>query len=141
MLDTRMWFAIWTAVEAIANNLARTGYTQAAAAIVGHLNTQETTWDGQMFGSRQHTLDLVGLDDRADEWIADGAAMTRDEIAAYTLDHLPELLCVAHHGDVLRTVMGERRTAPVPPRSSDGRPGPNTSGGALCKSNDPNSAW
>ena len=49
-----------------------------------------TPWDGQMFGSCQHTLELVGLDDRADEWIADGAAMTRDEIAAYTLDHRPE---------------------------------------------------
>ena len=39
---------------------------------------------------RQQTLHLVGLDDRADEWMADGAAMTRDEITAYTLDQLPE---------------------------------------------------
>jgi hypothetical protein len=46
--------------------------------------------DGQVFGARRQTLDIVGLDDRAEEWMANGAAMTRDEIAAYTLDHLPE---------------------------------------------------
>jgi len=90
LLDTRMWFTIRAAVEAIANNLARTGHTRAAATIVGHLNTQENTWDGQVRGSRQHTLDLVGPDYRADEWLAEGAAMTRDEIAAHTLDYLPE---------------------------------------------------
>jgi tetratricopeptide (TPR) repeat protein len=89
MLDTRSWFSIWAAVEAISNNLARTGRTQAAATIVGHLATHENTWDGQVFGLRQQTLDLVGLDDCADEWMANGAAMTRDEIAAYTLDQLP----------------------------------------------------
>jgi tetratricopeptide (TPR) repeat protein len=90
ILDTRMWYSIWAAVEPIANNLARTGHTQAAATIVGHLTTQENTWDGLIFGSRQHTLDLVGLDEHADEWMANGAAMTRDEIVAYTLDQLPE---------------------------------------------------
>jgi hypothetical protein len=90
MLDTRMWFTIRAAVEAIANNLARTGHTQAAATIVGHLTTQENTFDGLISGLRQHTLDLVGLDEHADEWMANGAAMTRDEIVAYTLDQLPE---------------------------------------------------
>jgi hypothetical protein len=90
MLDTHMWFLILAAVEAISNNLARTGHTQAAATIVGHLTTQENTWDGRFSGSRQQTLELVGLDEHADEWMADGAAMTRDEITAYTLDQLPE---------------------------------------------------
>lgn len=85
-----MWFSIWAAAEAIANNLACTGHARAAATIVGHLATPENTWDGQLTGVRQQTLDIVGLDDHAQEWMAHGAALTSDEIADYTLDQLPE---------------------------------------------------
>jgi predicted ATPase len=91
MLTTSSWSSIWAAVEVIANNLARTDNPQAAAIIIGHLDRQvDTTWYAQTTAMRQLTLDLVGLDDHADDWMATGAAMTRDEIAAYTLDQLPE---------------------------------------------------
>ena len=90
VLDRRSWFSVWTILEVIANNFARVGYTEAAATIVGHLVTQPNNGSALTTGSRHQTLDIVRRNDGADEWMATGAAMTRDEIGVYTLDQLPK---------------------------------------------------
>ena len=89
ILDTRSWLSVWTILEVIANNFARNGHIETAATIVGHLVTQPNNGSALTTGSRQQTLDIVRCNDGADEWMAAGAAMTRDEIGIYTLDQLP----------------------------------------------------
>jgi predicted ATPase len=87
--DVRMWHVVWLLIETAAGFFAAGGNFQEAAVLYGHLETHRPPFG--MPGARrarQRGLDRLRQFAEADVLMAQGAAMDRDELIAYTVDSL-----------------------------------------------------
>jgi predicted ATPase len=89
LYDTRHWSLAWIAIDVVARWLAAIGRLEEAAVIYGHLDLHQPVWDN-VAGRRGRSrgLEIVRQHPRADQLMARGAALDRDQIVAFVLDQL-----------------------------------------------------
>lgn len=84
--DTRTWLLLWPVLVAMSSWFETTGNIEPAAVIYGHLDAHHPPYsevDGRLRG-----LQLVHQHPRADQLMARGAAMDRDQLVAFVLEQL-----------------------------------------------------
>jgi predicted ATPase/class 3 adenylate cyclase len=87
--DNRHWSLVWTAVDVVARWLAATGKVDEAAVVYGHLEAHHPIWDNAAGRrGRSRGLEIVRRHQRADQLMARGAAISRDEFITFVLDQL-----------------------------------------------------
>ncbi len=80
----RVWMHVWTIVAALAASWADSGHLEAAAICVGYLDAHHFgTYGPDNIGG---TRTRVETDPHAQEWLAHGAHLDRDQLVAYLLD-------------------------------------------------------
>jgi hypothetical protein len=80
----RLWFDLWPSLRALARWWADHGRGEDAAVVVGYLVAQ-----GLSSGERASAL--LASDPRAAAWLAHGAALDREALVAFVLEHLGAL--------------------------------------------------
>jgi predicted ATPase len=91
LYDTRHWSLIWTGIDVVARWMAATGRLDEAAVVYGHLEVHHAIWDnagGRR--ARSRGLEIVRPHPHADQLMARGAAMGRDQFVAFVLDQLTD---------------------------------------------------
>ena len=86
--DTRHWTALWLTVGAVARWWQVAGMLDRVAVIYGHMNVHHPPYH-EFDGLLRRNLAVVGEQPGAGELMAHGAAMDRDQLVTYVLDHLP----------------------------------------------------
>lgn len=86
--DTRHWTALWLTVGAVARWWQVAGMLDRVAVIYGHMNVHHPPYH-EFDGLLRRNLAVVGEQPGAGELMARGAAMDRDQLVTYVLDHLP----------------------------------------------------
>jgi predicted ATPase len=89
LYDTRHWVHFWVAIDVVARWLAATGKLEEAAIIYGHLEVHHPVWDN-VAGRRGRSrgLEIVREHPQADQLMARGSAMGRDQFVDFVLDQL-----------------------------------------------------
>jgi hypothetical protein len=89
LLATRTWALVWVVMEALALYWARVGRDEPAAVLLGHLEANHIRY-AQFVEQRRDAV--AALRDRSDaeDHLARGAALERDQLVAYALDQLAD---------------------------------------------------
>ena len=80
---------MWPVVEAAALYWARTGQAEPAAVLLGHLEANHIHY-ATFVDERAQALATLRARRDAEEWLAHGAALERDQLVAYALSHLAD---------------------------------------------------
>jgi predicted ATPase/class 3 adenylate cyclase len=87
LMAARNWQVLWWTLEALGEHWARAGKLAPAGVLIGHLEAHSRSSRFSL-ADRPTTLALIAEHSAADELMATGARMSRDELVAYALDHL-----------------------------------------------------
>jgi predicted ATPase/class 3 adenylate cyclase len=86
LYDTRDWVGIWLAMIPVSSWLESTGNTEAATILFGYLEAHRTPWRG--LDGRLQSLRGPHEHSQANQLIAQGAVMDRDQVAAFAVEQL-----------------------------------------------------
>ena len=81
----RHWLDLWVAIESLAAHWASTGRSAHAAVLLGHLDSRGR---GHVALARRRARISVALSSTQPDYMAQGAAMDREELVRFALDEL-----------------------------------------------------
>jgi hypothetical protein len=89
MLATRNWVLVWTVIEALALYWARARRDGPAAVLLGHLEAHNIRY-AYFVEQRREAVAALGARGDAEDRLAQGAALERDQLVAYALAQLAD---------------------------------------------------
>jgi predicted ATPase/class 3 adenylate cyclase len=88
----REWSNLWVAIEALAIHWTETGRTEPAATLLGFLEARKDLRSVAFLGRRQDAVAALRESPEAHPWMAQGAALDRDQLVDYALDQLADAI-------------------------------------------------
>ena len=89
LLATRNWVLVWIVMEALALYWARVGRDEPAAVLLGHLEANNIRY-AHFVEQRRDAVAALRARSDAEDRLAHGAALERDQLVAYALDQLAD---------------------------------------------------
>jgi hypothetical protein len=89
LLASRTWAFVWTVIEALALYWARVGREEPAAVLLGNLEANNIR-HAYFVEQRRDAVAALRAGGDAEDHLAEGAALGRDQLVAYVLDQLAD---------------------------------------------------
>ncbi len=83
--QSRAWFDLWPCLHSLVRWWSDTGDLQHAGVVFGHLQARRGGAEGDVAGISHRSRALIESDPDHPQWLAQGAAMDRDQLVEYSL--------------------------------------------------------
>jgi hypothetical protein len=93
LYDNAQWYRLWQVMESVALVLASNRRLEDASVVLGHLDAHHPPfgWETHL-GFPAKARELVRRDACSEQWMAQGAALDRDDVVAVAIEGLRQLL-------------------------------------------------